>query len=318
MHGSRLSGYTLARVVTWISGLLFAVGAVLYAAAAVLYFRAATRSGPVPHAASGSARPPSLPPEEPASRAPGLLAAAATLHLAYITVASFIANACPVGSVHFILSAVAIASAFLFTVARSRASRAGPRESIDALGLLVAPLGLAFLLGTFFLDKPSTGHELGAAFIAVHVLVNLIGVALFVLAGASATLYLVQERRLKQKRLAKIGSLPPLDTLDRAVHRFLVLGFPLLTVGIVSGTFWAYQLESGSFDEVMRIALGYITWLLIGAVLLLRTAAGWRGKRSAYGTLLGLLCALSVLVFYVFRPSPAPSGAQADTPGAVG
>ncbi|MBL9027602.1 MAG: cytochrome c biogenesis protein CcsA [Myxococcales bacterium] len=306
-------------MVTWISGLLFSIGAALYAAAAVLYFRTATKRGPVPQAASGGSKRPSIPDlGDTSARAPALLALGALFHLGYITVASFIAHACPVGSVHFILSAVAITSAFFFTLARARAKRAGPRESIDALGLLVAPLGLAFLLGTFFLDKPSTGHELGAAFIAVHVLVNLIGVGLFVLAGASATLYLVQERRLKQKRLAKIGALPPLDTLDRAVHRFLLLGFPLLTVGIVSGTFWAYQLETGTFDEVMRIVLGYTTWLLIGAVLLLRTAAGWRGRRSAYGTLLGLLCALSVLVFYVFRSSPTPTGAQADAPGAVG
>lgn len=305
-------------MVTWLSGILFAIGVANYAAAAILYFRAATRRTPVPSSAATANKRASIPDagQQPA-RAPALLALGALFHLGYITVASFVAHACPVGSVHFILSAVAITATFVFTLARARAKKAGPRESIDALGLLVAPLGLAFLLGTFFLDKPTTGHELGPAFIAVHVLVNLVGVGLFVLAGASATLYLVQERRLKQKRLAKIGALPPLDTLDRAVHRFLLLGFPLLTVGIVSGTFWAYQLESGSFDEVMRIILGYTTWLLIGAVLLLRTAAGWRGKRSAYGTLLGLLCALSVIAFYMFRPSPTPTG-EADKREMVG
>ncbi len=301
MHGQWGKGYTQAAVISSLSAVLFAVGAALYAAAAVLYFRESTRRTPVP----SSTGPASAPGQAPISRAPGLLGLAALFHLAYITVASFVAHACPVGSVHFILSSVAIAAAFSFTLARARARRAGPRESIDALGLLVAPLGLAFLLGTFFIDKPNTGHALGSAFITVHVLFNLIGLSLFVLAGASATLYLIQERRLKKRRLAKIGALPPLDTLDRAAHRFLVLGFPLLTIGVVSGTFFAYQLETGSFDEVMRIVLGYTTWILIGAVLLLRTAAGWRGRRSAYGTLLGLLCAMSVLVVYVFRPAPA-------------
>src|SRR5947199_304867 len=79
---------------------------------------------------------------------------------------------------------------------------------------------------------------LGSGFMAHHVFANLIGVALFVLAGASATLYLVQEKRLKQKRLGKMRNLPPLDTLDRVEHRFLIAGFPLLTIGIVTGTFW--------------------------------------------------------------------------------
>ena len=70
-------------------------------------------------------------------------------------------------------------------------------------------------------------------------------------------------------------------TLDRAVHRFLVLGFPLLTLGVVTGSIWAKRLEVGAPQEVLRIVLGYATWLLIAMVLLLRVAAGWRGRRPA-------------------------------------
>ncbi len=44
----------------------------------------------------------------------------------------------------------------------------------------------------------------------------------------------------------------------------------------------------GSPDEVMRTVFGYATWLLIGVVLLLRAAAGWRGRRAACGTIAGL------------------------------
>ncbi len=292
-----------------LSWLMLFAGALLYAASAVMFFVDATRKGG-PRGPLAST--PAAPRPTAASRfglAPTLLAAAAVLHLGYITVASFVAHTCPVGSVHFILSVVAIAAAGAFTLAR--VTRRG-LANIDALGVVVAPFGLAFLLGTYFLDKPSVSSALGPGFIALHVLVNLVGVALFVLAGAAATLYLVQERRLKHKKLRHIGGLPPLDTLDRAVHRFLVLGFPLLTIGVISGTFFAYQLESGSFDEIMRIVLGYTTWLLIAAVLLLRTAAGWRGRRSAYGTLLGLLCALSVLVVYIFRPDPTPRHTHAQ------
>ena len=131
----------------------------------------------------------------------------------------------------------------------------------------------------------------------------MLGIALFVLAGAAAVLYLLQERRLKSKRPGGKGQLPALDALDRAEHRFLVAGFPLLTVGILSGTFWARQLEFGTADEVGRIVFGYATWLLIASVLLLRAAAGWRGRRAAYGTIAGLLCAGMVLVFYLVRPA---------------
>ncbi len=282
---------------------LLALGALLYAGAAGLFFADAAKRGASPRA--------SIPAVSRARAvAPNLLAVAALCHLGYITVASFIARTCPIGSIHFNLSLIAIFSAFGFTLLR--ASRGAPRDNLDALGLLVAPLGLAFLLGTFLLDKPAVGHSLGLGLIAFHALVNVVGIALFTLAGAAATLYLVQERRLKQKRLARVGGLPPLDTLDRAVHRFLLIGFPLLTIGIVSGTFFAYQLETGTTTEVMRIVFGYATWLLIAAVLLLRTAAGWRGRRSAYGTLLGLCFAMGVLAVYATRPPSQPAGAAPD------
>ncbi|MFO0554519.1 MAG: cytochrome c biogenesis protein CcsA [Polyangiaceae bacterium] len=290
---------------TAFSYVLLAIGAILYAMAGGVFFADAARRGAAAgRAGSGRSSVASAPQR---AFAPWLLTAGAAAHLGYITVASFVSHTCPVGSIHFILSFVAISAVFVFTIARVVARHKGPLENIDALGLALAPLGLAFLLGTYLLDKPGVGKSLGAPFLAMHVIVNVLGVSLFLLAGAAAVLYLVQERRLKHKKLRRLGGLPPLDTLDRAVHRFLIVGFPLLTMGIVSGTFWAHQLEAGSTDEVMRIIFGYATWLLIAGVLLLRAAAGWRGKRSAYGTLLGLLFALCVLFIYMFRPTPAPT-----------
>lgn len=295
-----------------IGNVAFALGLLLYAGATLLYFLS------VASGQAGGARRPlgsgadlSAGAETPEPRRTGFLAyvrfapvalgLAAVSHLAYITIASFIAHVCPVHSVHFILSMTSLLATLGYLIARAR-------FRIDAVGLLVAPLGLAFMMGTFFLARPGPEPKLSPAFIGLHVMVNLLGTAAFVLAGAAAALYLVQEKRLKQKRLAKLGNLPPLDTLDRAGHRFLVAGFPLLTVGVITGTFWARQLEFGTPDEVMRIVFGYATWLLIAGVLLLRAAAGWRGRRAAYGTIAGLSCALAVIVIYLVRPATAVGG----------
>jgi ABC-type uncharacterized transport system permease subunit len=243
-----------------------------------------------------------------AALAASLLTAAALGHAAYVALASFVAHVCPIHSVHFLLSVASLfASATYLTLRR--------RFRIDALGLLVSPLGLAFLLGTYFLGKPAPEPRLSPIFITLHVVTNLLGVALFLLAGGAAVLYLVQERRIKEKRhAARVGNLPALDTLDYAEHRFLVAGFPLLTLGIVTGTYWAQKLEIGSPDDVMRTVFGYATWLLIGGVLLLRAAAGWRGRRSAYGTIAGLLCATAVLVIYLVRPAVEARRADLDAP----
>ena len=65
---------------------------------------------------------------------------------------------------------------------------------------------------------------------------------------------------------------------------------------------WAERLESGTPDEILRAVFGYATWLMFGSVLLLRVVAGWRGRRSAYGTIAGFACALTVLLIYLVRP----------------
>ena len=131
------------------------------------------------------------------------------------------------------------------------------------------------------------------------------------LAFAAAVLYLLEDRRLKAKKLAGVVlRLPPLDVLERAEHRFLLAGFPLLTIGILTGTLWAYKVEAGSPSDTWRAAFGYVSWLTFALVLLLRAAAGWRGRRAAYGTIVGFGFSLVVLLIYLLR-STAHTGAVA-------
>ncbi len=271
---------------------LFLVALLLYGAAGSLFFLdVARREGRLAHGK------PSPEAERRARLAPRLLGGGAVGHAAYVVVASLVAKVCPINSVHFSLSLASLLAMGVYLGARRR-------FRIDAMGVLLAPLGLVFLLGTYFIGQPAPGSSLGAVFLSLHVVANLAGMALFFLAGGAAALYLVQEKRLKQKRPAvRAGGLPPLEVLDKAVHRFLVAGFPLLTLGIVTGTIWAHRLEGGSADEILRVVLGYATWALIAAVLLLRAAGGWRGRRAAYGTIAGLFGMAAVLVVYLVRPA---------------
>ncbi len=283
-----------------LSTVAFVVALLLYGGSSFLFYLdvARVRRGPASKARP-SARPSARPIDDERSRlAPRLLALGALVHAAYIGIAGFVAHVCPIRSIHFLLSVAALFATLVYSLLRRR-------FRIDALGLLVGPLGLAFLLGTYFLGKPSPEPKLSPLFIGLHVMANLLGIALFLLAGGAAGLYLVQERRLKEKKRpsSRMANLPALDTLDHAVHRFLIAGFPLLTLGIITGTYWAQKLEVGSPEEVMRSIFGYATWLLIAGVLLLRAAAGWRGRRAAYGTLAGLFCAAAVLLIYLTRPS---------------
>jgi ABC-type uncharacterized transport system permease subunit len=240
--------------------------------------------------------------------APRLVALAVAMHAAHIVVSSFASHVCPVEGIHYAMSIVSMLAGTVYVVMRRR-------YRIDVVGVFVAPLALTFLLASRFVGTGAMGAEPAAriqgAILPFHVAANMLGVALFTLAFASAALYLVVEKRLKQKKLVGIFKrLPPLDALDRAEHRFLLAGFPLLTIGILTGTLWARHVEAGSPADIARAVFGYTSWVLFAAVLLLRAAAGWRGRRAAYGTIAGFGFTVLVLLLYLLR-SAVTSGSVA-------
>jgi ABC-type uncharacterized transport system permease subunit len=232
--------------------------------------------------------------------APRLVAIGVPLHATQIVVSSLVLRVCPVQGIHFAMSVVSMLVAAVYVVGRSR-------FRIDVVGAFVAPMALTFLLASQFVGASvADARPLRSAILPFHVAANLLGVALFTLAFAAACAYLVQEKRLKQKKLDGVMQrLPPLDALDKAEHRFLVLGFPLMTFGVLSGTLWAREVEAGGAAEIARAAFGYVSWSLFGAVLLLRAAAGWRGRRAAYGTIAGFGFAVLVLLLYLVRDATA-------------
>jgi ABC-type transport system involved in cytochrome c biogenesis permease subunit len=176
---------------------------------------------------------------------------------------------------------------------------------LSVLGAFVTPVALLmFLAAGLGHSVPNVPEEVRSALLPAHVIVNVLGVAAFTLAFAVATAYLIQERLLRRRQLGGLfHRLPPLDVLDSLGLKLLLVGFPLFTLGSVSGAIWAAQLPTRISPTQ---ALGLVAWVVFGAVLLLRVAAGWQGRRAAIGTLLGFACALAVIIGYALR---AKSGA---------
>jgi ABC-type uncharacterized transport system permease subunit len=265
-----------------VADLLFGATAVVYLVASALFI--AFLSGLAPERAEKAVR-----------WAPRLVAVGVPLHAAQICVWSLVLHLCPVEGIHFALSVASMLVCLVYVVARTRLR-------VDVVGAFVAPQALMFLLASRFVGPVDARPRLQSGLLPLHVVTNLLGIALFTLACAAAVAYLMQERRLKQKKLQGVFErLPAIDALDRAEHRFLVAGFPLLTIGILTGTLWAREVEAGGAAEIARWALSYASWTLIGGVLLLRAAAGWRGRRAAYGTILGFGLTVLVMLVYLAR-----------------
>lgn len=259
----------------------FYLGVIAYSAASTLFFLELARQGAQgPRSAWG----------------PRVLAAGAVFHTLHVVTASLLLDLCPVESLHFGLSFSALVAVAAFLLLRRHAN-------LDPMGVLVAPIALTFLVGAQFVGVEEPEAMVSRPLLVLHVTANVLGLGIFVVAGAAGLLYLLQERRLRDKRAGGVASrLPSLDALDRATHRLLLSGFPLLTFGVVSGAIFSRHVTTSDGAAIARTLLGFTTWFLLAGVLLLRRVAGVRGRRAAYGTVVGVVCVLLVVVVYAVRP----------------
>lgn len=266
----------------------FFLGAAAYTAAAILFFLDLARRDGSPQAAR---------------YAPVALGLAALLHSGHVVTASLLSKVCPVRSLHFALSLSALILVTAYLVLRKR-------WRLNAIGAFAAPVALAFMVSAQFVgvvqpNAPGTSRVL----LTLHIAANLGGVGFFVLAGIAGAFYLVQEKSLKGKRPTWLtAKLPPLDALDHTEHRLLLAGFPLLTFGVATGALFVSKLGITSGTELLRNGLGWATWLLLAGVLGLRAILGWRGRRSAYGTLAGVVCVTAVILMYMVKTGSGGGG----------
>ncbi len=227
-----------------------------------------------------------------AAWAPRVLLLGTGLHITHLALSSYVTHTGVGESLPFMLSVSALMTNVLYLLMRERAG-------ITSMGLVVAPLALMFLLVEQVVNLNQSDSELPLALLAAHIGANLLGLSLFMLAGVASIFYLVQERRLKQKRALRGLKLPPLDKLDLMEHRLLLAGFPLQTLGVVTGAVFMSLLSDPSTGVWLRSIWAFATWLVVGGVLVMRAALGWRGRRSAYGTLAGVTCVLLVVAAYL-------------------
>jgi ABC-type uncharacterized transport system permease subunit len=226
--------------------------------------------------------------------APRLLDAGAVLQFVYLILFAVMDRKCPVYSLHSALGIVSLVGVASYAVlSRGR--------QLEALGSFVAASAAVFLIVARSLAA-STPLPDQRWLMAIHITSNLLGGGIVLVAGCAAAFYLVNERRLKSRRVLGQGpKLPPLESLDTVVHRLLWIGLPLLTVGLLTGRMVIKHAEAITFGEAFRAALSGASWLVLTAVLVLRQTASWRGRRPAYATLGGALGIFIVIALYIAR-----------------
>ena len=162
------------------------------------------------------------------------------------------------------------------------------RSALPVLGAVVSPLGFVLTLGVFvfYTHARPLPPALQSSWLPVHVTLAFLGNAVFCVAFFASLIYLFQEKQLKGKKIGGFfRHLPSLETLDNLNYRSLSWGFPLLTLGIVSGAVWAQHAWGHFWIWEPRPVLSLVSWVLY-ALLLHYRSVGWRGRRAATLTIL--------------------------------
>ena len=172
------------------------------------------------------------------------------------------------------------------------------RSSLTVLGAVVSPIGFVLTLGVFVLYTQARAlpPAMQSGWLPVHVTLAFLGNAVFCVAFFASLIYVFQEKRLKGKKIGGVlRHLPSLETLDKLNYRSLSWGFPLLTLGIVSGAVWARHAWGHFWIWEPRPVLSLVSWVLY-AFLLHYRSVGWRGRRAATLT---IVCFAVLLVSFL-------------------
>jgi len=199
----------------------------------------------------------------------------------------------------------------------------GTREMQSLLGLLIVgaflliwlryravsfglfALPLTFLLVVFpaiGLEKYTfTSPVVRNGWIIVHVCALLAAYAALIFSLLAGLLYLIQEKRLKDRENPSfLAWLPPLETMNQIGHRALIIGFHCMTVGLLIGSLIAQSSIGSAYFRDPKVLLSFGMWLLYIAMLLLRRNTGLRGRRAVYVSSLVFLVMLSVWAANLF------------------
>jgi ABC-type uncharacterized transport system permease subunit len=173
------------------------------------------------------------------------------------------------------------------------------------LELLAAPIAgaafVALLYGTASLGASAHAVTEGAGgWPHLHVILASAGLVALGIAACAGSIFLLEDRALKQKRPLPVprelrAHFPSLEALDRVNWAALVLGFPLLTVGVIAGMLWSQALVGRPWGGAHATWTG-LAWLVYVALVVARFGAGWRGRRAALSATAGFaLLAIAVI-----------------------
>lgn len=127
-----------------------------------------------------------------------------------------------------------------------------------------------------------------------HVITCFFAYAAFAVACGVSIMYIIRSgKEEKKKALGPIlSSFPTTATLDDINYKAIAIGFPMLTLGIITGAAWANYAWGSYWSWDPKETWSLITWFVYAAFLHARFTRGWRGKKAAWLSVIGFFAVI--------------------------
>ncbi len=100
-------------------------------------------------------------------------------------------------------------------------------------------------------------------------------------------LYFQNTRLRRRGPLGVMALLPPVETLETALFQALGAGYAVLTLVLVTGSFFVHDLIAQHL--LHKVTLAVIAWGVFGILLVGRVRWGWRGRKALQFTTVGFV-----------------------------
>lgn len=171
----------------------------------------------------------------------------------------------------------------------------------SAIGAFVIPF--AFLAMTWAQLSLSSHIEplvpaLQSNWLTYHVITCFLGYAAFAVACGVSIMYLIKVTVDKDGKsdsdssTGVLGMFPSAKILDDLNYKAIMIGFPLLTLGIVTGAAWANYAWGTYWSWDPKETWSLIVWFIYAAFLHARFTRGWAGKRAAWLSIVGFMATI--------------------------
>lgn len=172
-----------------------------------------------------------------------------------------------------------------------------------AVGAFVIPFAFIFMiwaqLGLNAEIQPLV-PALQSNWLTYHVITCFLGYAAFAVACGASIMYLLVVGREERKgnNQGLMGIFPSAKVLDDINYKAIMFGFPMLSLGIITGAAWANYAWGTYWSWDPKETWSLIIWFIYAAFLHARFTRGWVGRKAAWLSIIGfaatIFCYLGV------------------------